>query len=275
MNALTNALSEIKMSIPEELLHVGFNIDNNPNIPNLTSLDDKILFKFLRPRVLVDCDIVGGTEVIVPLDTLSPDYQLDFYCVYKIPPELLNNRTITSVLNLTYLPYRGYVSQGQMAGNTPNMYGNGQTSVLQRLGDRIGNTFSDSPPVSNAQLDLIAHNTVSIYSNFRVFTSYGLRCVVSNEENLQNFTPRSYKSFAQLCVLGVKAYLYNKLIVKVNQGYLSGGLELGQFKSTLDSYEGALQEYNTYLKEVWTSTAYMADAPRYHRMLKSMLNPGL
>lgn len=272
MNAITNALEEIKQQIPAEILYVGFSIDDNPNVKSLDSLDEKIMHKLMRPRVLTDCDIVGGPELTIPLDNVPPQYHDDFYTVYKVPPHLLGNRTIVSALNLTYIPYRGHLSNGQMPGSMPGV---GQQSVLTSVTQRIANTFSDDLSITNARLDLIGHNTVSVYANFRMLTSYGLRCIVTNDEKLQNISVRSYKNFAMLSVIAVKAYLYNTLIIKINQGYLSGGQELGQFKSTLESYEGCWQEYNVFLKEVWTSTAFMNETPRFHRLIKSMINPGL
>jgi hypothetical protein len=76
-------------------------------------------------------------------------------------------------------------------------------------------------------------------------------------------------------VWAVKAYLYNKLIVPINSGYLSGGQELGMFKSVLEGYSDAEENYQTYLKEIWGQVAFMNDTSRYSYFISSMLAPDL
>lgn len=272
MNALSKALDEIKYTIPAELLNAGFRVDDVPGVGELVSLDDKIMNKCIRPRILVDCNLVGGVEIVVPLSNVPPTFYNDYYSVYIIDPALINNSTIVSVLNLTYMPWHSYFSQNPAAGNLES----GATfNTITNIATRVSNTFSDSIAITNANVELIANNTVAIYANYRMLTSYGLRCLVENDPNLQNISPRSFKSFSKLAILGTKSFIYNKLIIKTNMGYLHGGQELGQFKTTLDSWEGAEEEYNTYLKEVWMATAFMNDTGRYHRHLRSMINPGL
>lgn len=274
MNAISKALQEIRYSIPDELLNVGFNIDNNDYTINV-SLDEKIRTKVIYSRVLVDCNIVGGVHVLIPLSSLTPSYWANFYTVYNIPSELIDNRFIVSALNLVYVPMSQYYSPN-VASASFGLTGYMNTpSSVEMVGSRIGTAQQDTTLVTNAHVEIIGHNTIAVYANYTLLGSYALRCLISNEENLSNISPRSYKDFANLCVLAVKSYLYNKLIIKVNMGYLQSGQELGEFKNILNNYSEAEEQYNTYLKERWQAVAAMNDTANYHRLLKSMMHPGL
>lgn len=281
MNALLYAINEIRNRIPNEILHEAFNIDEQAITANLTSLDDKILRKCLRKRVLVDTNLVGGIEMVVPLINVPPSFYEDHYTVYSIPPELVMNREIISALGLSAMPINsgfGNPISGTSGYGMPTQsnspYGGGQNALMS-VANRIGDAASISGVIHNAHLEIVGFNTVLVYAHYRILAYLGMRVVVENESNLNNVQPRSYKDLATLCTLGVKAYIYNKLIIPMNSGFLSGGQELGIFKSLVEEYSSAEEDYNTFLKEVWTPVAYMNDTTRYNRLLSSMLSPSL
>jgi hypothetical protein len=276
MNAITKAIEEIHYSIPIEVLYAGFTVDEPPELVNFTSLSEKIRSKCIKPRVLVDANIVGGVHIIVPISAVAPSFWAEYYTVYKIPAELINNREIVSALNLVFIPYNQTVGPNMAVNsiNTITIYGNYQPATMSTA-DRIGTAHQDIGILTNTHIELIGYNTVAIYQNYMALTNYGLRCLVSNDEDLNNISPRSYKAFAKLAILAVKSYIYNKLIVKLNMGYLHGGQELGQFKAIIDSYEGAEEEYNRVLKEEWMAVAAMNDTANYQRILKTMIHPGI
>ena len=281
MNALMYALQECHFQIPEEILQAAFNIDEQSTTINLTSLDDKILRKCVRKRVLLDANIVGGMEVIVPLNNITPLYYENNYTVYQIPPELTMNREIVSVLSLTSLPvvsgFNGTSSNdgGFGTGNGGNSSYGGGFNPIMAVANRIGDSAAISGIMHEAHLELVGFNTVLVYAHYRTIAYLALRVVVENESNLNNIQPRSYKNLSMLCVLGVKAYIYNKLSIAINSGYLSGGQDLGMFKNIIDSYSSAEEDYRVYLREVWAGVAYMNDTTRYNRLLGSLISPDL
>lgn len=282
MNALIYSLNEVRHQIPEQLLHAGMMIDEQEATAYLTTIDDKLLHKVLKKRVLLDANIVGGVEMVIPLNGIQPSFHEHFYTVYNIPPEQTNNREIISALSLAFMPGNGYFAQaGSYYGSGAGMSGNSTISGLNSsnpvmgVADRIGNAASSSGVLSNAHLELVAYNTILVYAHYRTLASFGVRVVVENDSNLNNIQPRSYKSFSMLCVLAVKAYLYNKLIIPINSGYLSGGQELGMFKSILEGYSSAEEEYRTYLREVWGAVAFLNDTTRTNRYIGSMLSINL
>lgn len=275
MNALIYSINEITHQIPHELLQAAFTIDDSPETVNLNTVDDKILRKLLRKRVLIDMNITGGIETIIPLNNIQPSFYEYFYTIYQIPPELTMNKEIISALNIMLMPGSGVFGQGNLGGNSFGNIGYMNENPVMNVANRIGSAASPSGVLSNAHLEIVGYNTILIYANFRVLTNFGLRVLLENDNNLNNIQPRSYKDVAMACVLACKAYIYNKLIIPVNSGYLASGQDLGMFKSILESYSEAEADYNTFLRERLGAILFMNDTTRFNRYISSLVNPSL
>lgn len=272
MNPISKALDEIKFRIPVQLLQLAFQRDEWDRFNNMISLDEQIRLKVINPRILVDCDLVGGQQITVPLDGLAPLSTDQYMTIFHIPAERLANRTIISVLSLGYMPYQVNfnVGTGNVAYATPNSM-NSITQAAQRIGDSV----SSIPVLANTHAEIIGHNTIMMREAYRMGHVYYLRCVVANDEMLNNIRLRSYLNFSKLCELAIKSYIYNKLIIRIDQAYLQGGQELGRVKEIVDSYSESEELYQTYLKENWMKVSFMNDSFAYTRMIKLMTSPGL
>lgn len=275
MNALIYAINEITHVIPHELLQAAFTIDDSPETVNLNTVDDKILRKLLRKRVLIDMNITGGIETIIPLNNVQPSFYEYFYTIYQIPPELTMNKEIVSALNIMLMPGSGVFGQGNLGGNSFGNIGYMNENPVMNVANRIGSAASPSGVLSNAHIEIVGYNTILIYANFRVLTNFGLRVLLENDNNLNNIQPRSYKDVAMACILACKAYIYNKLIIPVNSGYLASGQDLGMFKSILESYSEAEADYNTFLRERLGAVLFMNDTTRHNRFISSLISPAL
>lgn len=272
LNTLAKALDEIKFSIPIQVLQEAFR-EKRPYWKSAPiGLDELILTKVIRPRVLVDCNLVGGIMVQVPLDGLVPDMVDNYNLVYRIPKDRTNNKSIISVVSIGYMPSSVAFNSGGMGyGAAAPLSMNEVNNTAQRIADSV----SGVPPISNHDIALVGENTVAIRDQFRITTSYVLRCILSNEENLNNISPRSYLTFAELCVWAVKAYIYNELYIRVGQAYLEGGQELGEMKSYIDNLADANENYKTFLTEKWRATAFMNDQQSYKRFLRIQISPAI
>jgi hypothetical protein len=280
MNALDYAINEVKNKIPYELLYAGVTYGDDPQIVNLSSVEDKLLQKVIRKRVLLMCNVIGGIEILVPINQLYPSFYEKMYTVYQIPPELIMNKTIVSALHLSYVPGSGFMgNQGGYSG-VGSVYSPGGADMfsnnpLINAAGRIGSAAAMSGVLTNAHLEIVAHNTIAVYANYRSLTNFGILVVLENDSKLSNLQPRSYNALGRLCELATKAYIYNKLIVPVNSGYLSGGQDLGVFKSILESFSSAEEDYQTYIQEVWGKVMFLNDTTRTNRFLSSMIAPDL
>lgn len=272
MNILTKALDTIKFSVPPEVLRVVFKDDISNWRQAPVSIDTMIMNKVIKPRVLVDADLVGGTQVIIPLDGLTPTYMDQYTFLYTIPLERTNGREIVSVLSVGYMPYFGNLGFNGINSSLP-MTGSGND--FAQAGQQLMDSHSTMPSVSTASAELVDYNRVLVRDSQRITGMYTLRCMIANADNLSNISPRSYPAFAKLCLLAVKAYIYNNMFIRMDQAYLSGGQELGAFKNYVDGLADSEEQYNTFIRETWQSVAFHNDQASLERFVRSQISIGL
>lgn len=280
MNALMYVIGRIKSQIPHELLYYGMTYGEDSNLVNMSSLDEKLMARVIRPVVLLDANVVGGLEHIIPLGSVRPNFAEPMYTVYSIPPELIMGKEILSAQAITYLPNTGFSGiptgfGGSMMVYSQNQSNNYNNRGMMNIANRIGAAASGNGVVNNANVELVSRNTVAVFANFQTLANYALRVVLENDSNLNNIQPKSYHALSELAVLATKMVIYNKLIIPVNSGYLSGGQELGVFKSILESYAEAYEQYSIYLKSQWKPIAYMNDTRWHHEFITGMIAPDL
>lgn len=263
INIFTNAINYCKHTIPEGILDEAFMRGGSLWRSAPTSLDSRITDNVIRRRIIPDMDIIGGQNVTIHLSTVGREYIDERTIIYNVPSELVMNRTITSVKSIGHIPHH--------SNHNYSSYGSSLEVTAKRLGDSVDNL----PIISNARCDIIGHNTILVRDQHRINNSYVLNCVVSNEENLNNLTQRSFMAFAELVKLGVMSYIYNTLILRIDQGYIQGGQELPSFKNIVEQYSDAEERYMTYLNEVWRKVSFMNEAESYSRLIRMQICPGL
>jgi|JFJP01.1.fsa_nt_gi hypothetical protein len=274
MGILQKALDEIKYRVPFNILTAAFNNYNEEGWRQApVSLDELILSKVIRPRVIFDANIVGGETLTVPVYNLNVEYADDFTRVVKIPSEHINYRTIMSVLSAHYMPY-GYNYNNTSAA----MAGAGTSGVndITNTAQRVNNSFSSVPVLSTAIVRLVGHNTVMIHDKMYITNVHSVRCVVANEENMENIPPRSWHAFSKLCELAVKSFIHNILVIRMGNSYLVGGQELGVFKDIVDSYSDSEELYQVELRERWQKiNIYFSDGIEHTKYMRMLINPGI
>lgn len=274
MNAIQKALDALKFTIPRAVLEKAF-IDRRIDWRQTgrANIDDQILNNVVRARVLVDCNLIGGTQALIPLDGLGHDRPNDFYgTVIHIPKALTQGRSINSVLNV------GFMSAGMAAnwgvantmGSVGAYAGQESTALMSSMQAMVA-SYDKIPMTSTARVQLIAENTILIRDSISFAPNGWLRCILANDENLGNIQLRSYKHFSQLVEYAVKSYIYNELIINLDQGELQGGQTIGVFKEIIQGYSDAEQNYKDYLTDVWEAVAFMNDGEAYGRYIKLIL----
>src|ERR1700752_1514385 len=167
LNPISNAVKDIHMTIPREILIEVFGRVDPRDWRQMAplSIDEMIKSKVIHHRVLNDCNLIGGRQALISLVGLEAHCQDTYTTIYNIPLERTGNREILSVLSI-------YDTQ----------------VVAQRIMDSVSN----APHVSSATCELIGYNTVMVTDNMRATQNYELRCMLANDENLSNLSPRSY-----------------------------------------------------------------------------------
>jgi hypothetical protein len=270
MHAIANAISTIRNSIPLQILNAGFLDQSRDFRFGLgTNLDEQIRTQLIIPRILVDLNIVGGTEVEIPVSQMQRLPSDPGESVFRVPKSVTQNRSIITPLCLVYVSrnrfgawgYGAQLNYGQL-GNLQD-HGSIMTSAAGMM-QAIDNVVTPS----NAECRLIGENVIMVREGASIPATSSIRVVLANDENLNNLQTRTILPFRKLCVLAAKSYLYNTLIVTVDTAKLQGGAEIGRFLSVLESYSDAEENYQTYLSDVWRAVAKMNDRESYRRLMK-------
>lgn len=263
MSALNHALSQVRFRIPKQILEVVFTKRAERWRQTPMSTEDHVLNEVLRPRVLVDCNLVGGAEVFVPLDGLQSEVIDVNSRVYRVPKELTQGRSIMSVLSISYVNPAAYSlgGMGVVPGN----------STMLRAGESVMNAMSSMPLTSNANVQLIGENVVLVKEFGMTSGVNFLRCIVAHDENMSHLQLRSHRAFGDLCVLAVKAYIYNEYIIQLDVGELHGGQTIGKFKEIIEGYADSEELYSIYLTEKWAKASFQNDIVSNTRLIKSIM----
>lgn len=263
MNPISKAIYEARMQIPDALLQALFNERGRHFRATPDTITEHIKAMVIRPRVMVDCDIVGGTEVLLRLEgyqTAQPD---DFTRVYRIPKSVTQNRSILSVMNVTFNDPTGIAYYGMATGC--------QSTQMMATAQGLLDSMGTIPVTSTASVQLIGENVIMVRDTTILPANAFLRCLLASDENMSHLQLRTLRQFSQLCIYAIKAYIYNKLVIDVDVSELYGGFQLGRFREKLDEYADAEELYQNYLRDVWMKVSLMNDSEKWTRTMRMVI----
>ena len=259
------AIQDLKYRVPLQILKETFKDDTNSWRSSPVSLDEQIMAKVIRPRVLIDCDLAQGVEAFINLDGLTPVLTDQITLVYHIPKDRTQNRSILSALSVGYVNFSLSFNSTGVGTVSPQ-----SVNDVLNVANAVFNSHSSAPPISTAIVSLIAENTIMIRDSNRIITNNYLRCVLGNDENLNNIPFRAIPAFCKLVELAIKSYIFNTMMIKIGETYLSGGQDLGVFKTIVEGYSDAEQMYQDQLI-IWGKIALLSDKISMPRFIKSMI----
>lgn len=262
MTPITYALNHVRKVIPRQILDKTFlsNWQYNNTFP--ISLDQRIREDVINNRVMVDCNLLGGTEIWVRLNGLVRENPDAWTWIYRIPKSLTQGRSIVAALSVSF-------GEGAVVGATNLIPVRGNS--LQDAAAGLLNSSNPIPMIATAKTHLIGDNVVLISDNMALPTNIFLRCWIENDSEMTNLNPRSYRAFAKLTELAVKSFIYNEMVIKMDMGEIFGGVQLGRFKEIVDSYSDAEEMYMTHLNEVMGRVFELNDAEGQRRHIQLMV----
>jgi len=262
MSPVAKAIYEIKVEIPNEILEAAFLERRFSQFAPLVNVDEMIREKIIQSRVLTDCNLTGGTQTIIPLTGLPIDRWEASTMVIRIPKSRTQNRRITRVTSVIF---------GIQTVPGHQTYGLNNGSDYMSAGAQVYASHAAIPIQSTAQVSLIAENTIMISDQIMVPGSMQLMCYLEQDLDFSSMRSMTISKFAHLCTLATKAYIYNKLTIRMAEGQMAGGLDLGRFKEIVDGYADANELYRTYLNDVWIKVQMMDDYTSRNRFLRTLL----
>lgn len=266
MNAIKKALDELKYRVPKEILDQVFREKSFNYRTAPVSVDEQVLSLVIKPRVLVDCNLVGGTEAFISLEGVPGDTVEPYVTVYHIPKEVTQGRSIMSVLSVNYM-------SPSMSALAPAIQGFKPCSVgpVMLAGQAMMDAMSPMPNTSTAKVQLISENTIMIRDTAPPVGYAYVRCVLANDENLSHIQMRSIPDFCKLVELACKSYIHNTYIITLDRGQLYGGHDIGKFKEIIEGYADSEEMYQDFLKNKWQAISFMNDRESFERFTKLMI----
>lgn len=267
MDLITIALDRVKFEIPPEVLRYTFSPTRyDPSKNGLIrdystgiSNDTVIRRQVIDARVMVDINLCSGVEVFIPLAAAQRERVDNWTMVYTIPKELTQGRSITEVYGLSY-------GQGHALGQT-GVVSNDRSMVLEAAAGLMQSN-SAWTQVQTAHCTLVADNTVMVTDMSRMPGIMYLRCLVSHEPNLANIPNHFADVFTELVILAVKAHIYTRTIIQLDEGAIRGGASLGRIREIVDSFADANQMYREHLRDRWRKAGVMANKEQSRRLLR-------
>lgn len=263
MGPIQRAIDDLKFRIPPRILEIVFLKRTQRFYATAKSIDEQILNQVVKPRVLVDCDVVGGVETQIQVGDLDYEVFDDYTFIYRIPKDRTQGRSILSPLSLMYTNPNRSTTYGLDLGFN--------TSTMMHAGQAVMDSHAAIPVTSTSRVELIGENVVMVKDSVVPPLNAYLHCIVSNDSELSNIKMRSWPSFCKLVELAVKSYIYNTYIVELDLGELVGGQQLGRVKDIIEGYADSEELYQTHLREKWMKTALMNDGASYTRLLNLMI----
>jgi hypothetical protein len=236
-SALTVILSNIRLHIPEEILNLAF----EPTKYN-TTVEQRIIGEIIEGPVLIETSLIAGRrrelvidpswEMMLPADRDNIQFsQLTQGTYYEIPPEAREGRTITSVLGfgsslVTTFPN----APGEMAHGV--QYGNTLSSMLNdMLASRTLGQFSSGPQATLEGPNIICFSP-RLYSGAII-----VAVTLGYEPEFTNMNPSAILALSEFALAVTKRYIYNTLVVKLDETEVVSGMELGVVKDIVRSYD--------------------------------------
>lgn len=256
MNAINNALSKIKFNIPYEVLNIAFVEYDNYNYNKIISLDEQIMAKVIRPRVLVDCNLISGQEMYVDLTFANVKYLATGEYLLEIPKKYTNGKSIIQPLELICNVY--YTNT--FPGSNSSPYVNDAVKMY--------NNLASHNIIQTSRLELIGENEVLVHDSSVQIINGVLRCRVELDSNLSSLHPSAFIKLENLCVLAVKAYIYNKCKILIDKGYITGGHELSSISEIVDSYQDANEQYYEFLQNTMRKVFFCSQSDNMNRFIQ-------
>lgn len=265
MSMVALAVEKIRLSIPRQVLEATFNDSRLRRANYAVNIDTCIREEIINRKVRVDTNLVGGMEILINLSGCPMQIVTPYETVITIPKSKTNGRTITVPLSISL--FNGFTT-----GN-PNgfYYGSSSQSVPLDAARGVMNSYAPTPIVSLADVSMVGENTIMIRGMGPQVSNCGLRCIVEMDSEMNSIQPTTGVRFFELCVLAAKSYIYNRMIVTLDEGHLKGGFEIGAIRNVIESYADAESMYVDYLKDKWTKILMMNDRTQHRRALRKLV----
>ena len=265
-NAMSHVMSYIYANIPSEILELAFNARDN-----MTTIDALIEMEVITGRVLMDTNLITGRRKNIPLRDdwkLTLENPNGWYtglitdaAVYQIPPEAREHKAIIAVDRIVFSTQ--VTAQGMNYPTVQGLeYGNTATGLMREVLN--SRTMAQQPiiPVPHMLNSSMIKITPNIWTESLV-----LQCRIAFDEKFTNMDVNLIKPLREMALHAVRAYIYNKLVVKIDVNEMVNGVAIGRVKEIIDAYSDAnalyLEALTGFQGNTFMATENLAEYLRY------------
>ncbi len=245
-------LKKLYNKIPPELLDLAFEPKKE-----FRTLDALVKEKVIVDTVLVDCNLYAGKLKKI---TLEEEWLIDIdssrhynalsgtYAIYKIPLDLRENRDIGHVIDLAF------PSQWIAAATHPFQTQQGR-SVSNGMSELLS-SYTHTP-AHNTPTPILRDNNIIELSppTGMLHVDYLLTVMLKYDDNFSNISSNMVNPLFACVHYAAQLYIYNKLRIQLNQGFLTGGQQLDAIKQIVDGYSDAEERYEEALLD-WKGSSF-------------------
>ena len=272
MSAIDTALRLIKSDISPSLLQLAFmarrydpiRLDRQYDRITPVNLDQVIRDKVIYGRVLLDMNLVSGTEVEIPLRD-GEFTRVDTYnAIYRFDNKVLAGRTIIHPLEVSY----GYLHNtviGVPAGVVS--YAHHSSQLMKAAKD----VLASPAPTSTTYLEMVGHNTLMVTDTTPLSVNGILRAIVCNDPDLRNWQPAYWMKIAKLMLAATKAYIYTQLNTETDIAQLYAGVALSKITQEIENMADQNQIYLDQL-ETFRKMGLMNDRTTRRKVIRMALS---
>lgn len=250
MNNINYLLSRILRGIPKQLLNRAFPNPVAISVNKITiPLEERIRLAVIDNCLLLDCNIIGGTETVVDVSSI-PAEQTDAGVIIRIGFGPTAGKLITSVLGISY----GF-------------------AITQTLTATIASTLAAPPLVSDSRVQVMGQNVIFIEGYLPSRITH-VRCIVENSAGFSNIQQRALLVLGDLAVLAAKMIIYNNLIIELGTGVITSGVDTPKMTELVESYADSATMYFEMIGSTWKKVNIMQDKVSHNRLIRSVVGGG-
>lgn len=241
------AINYTKSRIPQKLIKLAIDSYKNINHQGFNEIStlEKDMEKFILHEIITPrCNIEAGklkscvlTQQMVIQTTYRESDQLfktAINTLYEIPAEEREYRDISKVLCVKYKSVDGLDSPFNSVHNSSSLLNNARAALASQ-------SFNDAwiPPTA----ELIGNNLIRLASPMVNHINWIVEFLLCYPDTFNNIEKSSYEPFADLMTYATQMFIYNNLIIEIDQAAMRSGVAVGSIKDLVYEYKDAEEKF--------------------------------
>ena len=253
MDFIGNMVRFIKSEIPIEILDLALRDFKTWKKPvNL----DTLIEKNILAEMVLDMNLSSGIKINIPYDNWIVTFSSDRETVIELKSGIHPGKSILSVTEI-------------IAGSpTSRLYSPGITPI-EKLDRSIGPQIYG---IYGSDIETIGNRELYIGKPASFLTGSEIVCYLTYSKEMKEISPKYYMAFGEIAIIKAQAWIYNKLVVKLNEGELYHGHSLDIVNRIVDNWSDANKEYMEKMNVLGSKLLYMNDPRNMKNAITTLID---